>query len=168
MINYIDCWLDAWASWRKDRDLKLGYDSRSTIHKMMTAHAETSKKRYRQKRHVIALGEGDEARTAVRHTEPMYAKETVTFAPQRTEDNPLCEAMELAVCDLPIQLRDVVLIKYVSQFSDPTGAALTRFSLAYYKTLVNYAHHGLDGYLRAAKPELVMKVRAGMITERAG
>lgn len=169
MIAYIDHWLDAWAAWRNDRTLRLGFSSRSPIHRMMTAHAETSKKTYRQKRYLIAIGKDDKARLVVRHTDSMYAKETVTFTPQKVEDNPLCEAMELAVCDLPGQLRDVVMIKYVSQFSDQTGASLIGFSKAYYQTLVNYAHHGLDGYLRAAKPGLVAKVKAEFPAEgRAG
>lgn len=160
MIPYIDHWLDAWAAWRKDRDLKLGFSSRSPIHRMMTAHAETSKRKYRQKRYMLAVGSGEGVRLVQRHTDAMYAKETQSFQPQRVEDNPLCEAMELAVCDLPGQLRDVVMIKYVSQFSDQTGAKLAGFSKGYYQSRVDCAHYGLDGWLRAKHPALVTKVQA--------
>ena len=157
MIAYIDRWLDSWALWRRDRDLsRLGYASQSPVYRMMTSHAETKKTGYAQKRHVVTLHGG---RKVARHTDPMRCVGTPSFQPQRTDDNPMCEAMELAVCDLPGNLKDVILIKYVSQFSDQTGANMMGISKGGYQNLVNYAHHGLDGWLKAAHPALVIRVR---------
>lgn len=157
MIKYIDSWLDAWAIWRKDHTLNLGYATRSPIYKMMQGHAETTTKNCRRRRQLIVLD--DKRRVVRRHTDPMYSKATVTFNAPKIEDNPICEAMELAICALPNQLRDVVMIKYVSQFSDVNAAYILGFRKTYYQTLVNYAHHGLDGWLRALHPAMVIKVQ---------
>jgi len=161
MLSHIDYWLDVWANWSRGRsDNGLGSSSSSPEYRMMTENKDTTSKfKHRGSKHMLNVGTEQHKRFVQRDIDHMRCVESRGKYRESIPDNPVAEMMEDAVNHLRSPMfKDVILLKYQSQFGTPVCANLMKISKGKFLIMLGQIHESLDTYLRAHNPEQVHEV----------